>query len=545
VAATRFCSSDGRSFTDLLTNVVVFRDLNFDSLIKIMRSEIPPRLLPDLLHEFTHHWCMFSPVGVSLSALHLRSRQRLFTGTTQRDFVPDIIRYESITALIRPLAEALALFAEFDVQPGPGHYRCMLFPWVLTIAGKGILFETKDLAEVDRYLTNLLKEVRSSEEVAARKENLFGRPLNPSDGGYLPGYLALKRLWNDRRGWWHDDAELFFGFVRSVFFDDFGMVCAMLDPTVEIEDIQSSIAAAIRERIDFLHDPAVRPAIERFHDSARSGRLKPPLPNDEPLFGDRAQAARGGQLREELIDEVTESSDPRVPQEIQLFNSWILAQRERICMLSVAADVRVNEHKRCIATHNGNPIFAGPARPDARPQSGEGTIQMFFSAAEHFYVTLVTVNGDCVASMFSGSKDETASALRRDYLRAVQDRTKLLELRDTEEENFEVFLRKQPTYAGVEAFRELATYEVSGVYLAHWALRGVPRQKAERIARDADSFGVYALLERDTPLMRALVAAGLGRDTGHSADQLEEIVRISTRVGVPLATRREGELHVI
>lgn len=73
-----------------------------------------------------HHWCFQSAVGSTLSLLYLRARRTALvisvqeeksTPASDSDVVEDLGRYELVVNLLRPLAEGLALFAEFDVVP--------------------------------------------------------------------------------------------------------------------------------------------------------------------------------------------------------------------------------------------------------------------------------------------------------------------------------------------------------------------------------------------------------------------------------------------
>jgi hypothetical protein len=126
----RHCAlGDDRSWTDLITNMTqlsaVRVDQDFDALMGW--GSLPPQLLPGFLHELTHHWCFLSPVGFALATLQLRARRSgvlLSSGHGDRDelsnrLFADLARYETVSTMLRPLAEGLALFAEFDAMTGP------------------------------------------------------------------------------------------------------------------------------------------------------------------------------------------------------------------------------------------------------------------------------------------------------------------------------------------------------------------------------------------------------------------------------------------
>src|SRR5207244_11234437 len=72
------------------------------------------------LHEATHHWCFTSPVVFAIAGIVLRARLEAVRAVENNapfphSIIVDLVRAEAATCLLRPIAEGLALFAEFDV----------------------------------------------------------------------------------------------------------------------------------------------------------------------------------------------------------------------------------------------------------------------------------------------------------------------------------------------------------------------------------------------------------------------------------------------
>src|SRR5437667_214835 len=115
----------GRSFTDPVTNWTLISGVDLDRHLAGMMQA--GRYPIDFLHELVHHWCFHTPVGLALALLQLRARRRavLLAGEQDNhlgfdtwDVLDDTVRYETAITLMRPLAEGLALYAEFDALPG-------------------------------------------------------------------------------------------------------------------------------------------------------------------------------------------------------------------------------------------------------------------------------------------------------------------------------------------------------------------------------------------------------------------------------------------
>src|SRR5262245_8554306 len=111
-----------RSWTNAITNAALFSGFDIADYLqwnqrRPIRAET---VLPQFLHEFTHHWCFDSTLGCATAMLMLRAqRNALVFGSGRTEQVRrDWCRAQTVEIMLHPLAEGLALFAEFDLAPG-------------------------------------------------------------------------------------------------------------------------------------------------------------------------------------------------------------------------------------------------------------------------------------------------------------------------------------------------------------------------------------------------------------------------------------------
>ncbi|MFG2022147.1 hypothetical protein [Streptomyces sp. NPDC048825] len=291
-------SSDRAGITDLFTNAVRLcppeREDPRHWLGPIGHG--PPEQLLTFLHEVTHHWCFRSDVGQALLFLAARADMNAHAlsalsddiderpnndvsddlwGEFVRDLGPllraavedprsrlgsrlesvrndlglavhdDVIRIQVALALLRPLAEGLALFAEFDAISRIQSEVWSPLPYsvALNFAGRERLAQGPHVEPFNIMLIagELLSRVRSSPLALSRKASMLGSPLKTGSpltrgsGGYLLGYLTVKSLWRhlltqDFRLFAETDLSLMY--MRSFFYDDLGLAALLVQPPI-------------------------------------------------------------------------------------------------------------------------------------------------------------------------------------------------------------------------------------------------------------------------------------------------------------------------
>jgi hypothetical protein len=241
------------------------------------------------VHEATHNWCFTS--AVVHAQLHLAARAEINAitlvalgdspvnqgGTSKSDMlgaysellrsiagdprsrigdvqaardilkselIDDVVRLEWVQALLRPLAEGLALFAEYDALPGPKSKTWSPLPTAVAWNFSGIDMLRQRAAggllrgpsDIDAITRELMAKARISPQALNAKASVLARPLGSAADGYLPGYLTVKSLWHhlcrqDSR--LYTETDLVLTYLKAFFFDDHGFAAEMLAPPQE------------------------------------------------------------------------------------------------------------------------------------------------------------------------------------------------------------------------------------------------------------------------------------------------------------------------
>jgi len=313
-------SGDLRTYVDLDSNTMVLGDLHFENHYDTIcsRGQLPTFMLSDALHELTHHWCFLSAVGNSMALLKTSE----LCSIPSIKYEPDVsrliarkLRHSAAVIMLRPIAEGLALFAEFDARPGPGDCSAPVFEWVLDLFREGAGTPAGSAERRDTILRRMLYASRDTAEAARRKEGLLVHPLDMSRGGYLSGYLLIKCLWNKLRSSRPDiaDPELFLCFVRSFFYEDSRLAAELLAPVRDFD--YERITGIVADRVGELLAADLTISLKDFHQAVRvlNGTRKPGLmcalpgiPNTSESI--EAACSRAEDLRNSILNESTDQS---------------------------------------------------------------------------------------------------------------------------------------------------------------------------------------------------------------------------------------------
>ena len=245
--AERWCGlNDERSFVDPVTNIGVLAWADAQTIGGFLRGTLHGAALPSLLHETTHSMCGLSPVGTALSVLYLRACSETSSGRFPERRLAVISRYCQAVTILRPIAEGLAVLAEFDLTPDETP-RDVVLP--LTIAGLYAVLQTSRELQ-DRHLAMSLTHTRLTAETVERKAGLYTLPYTVSDGGYLAGYLFLRKLWSAavREDSAFASPSTFLLHVSFWFFRDYRLVALLLDETTEHTNLSDVLTERIASR---------------------------------------------------------------------------------------------------------------------------------------------------------------------------------------------------------------------------------------------------------------------------------------------------------
>jgi hypothetical protein len=267
-----------RCYTDRLSNAIA--NTTVDPLAArewLASGSMPVEHLNVVLHETAHFSAFNTPVGLAMAALtasHTLSPasflmdQAAAAGPSQGAILTAIL-----DPYLTPLAEGLAVFAEFDVLPGSSAVISTVCSASAVLAGRGRLLEEARagrVCSISDAVALALRESRISHDTLVRKEELYRRPLDLTDG-YLLGYLWIKALWLilKSRCAAFSDTDFFLSFVTDYFFYDFKLASllsvTMLDGLTsgQMEIYSKAIGAYIfGERLDDLVSDVQKHAAE-------------------------------------------------------------------------------------------------------------------------------------------------------------------------------------------------------------------------------------------------------------------------------------------
>jgi hypothetical protein len=370
----RFCSHGDRSWTDLYTNVTLFAEIDLlrhlRGVVSAGRYILPPRLAPAFIHEATHHWCFNTSVGLALTLLFLRTRRRAHAARSGlqsfsgHEICSDVAKVETAEECLRPLAEGLALFAEFDVTPRMISTPKVSFPLWWT----NHFFSTTGRELVAHGLLEMLTTLRSSPEMERRRRGVLADECTGKGGGYLPGYLAVKQMWltaveRDTR---FIDRDLFMIFFKSLIFADMDLISILLDSETSVDVVAEKIVKRVERRLVSLWKLDLKSELDRFIIALESEGLDVSS-STSVIDCDAGVTARAQKLLRSHISEIELIPSGKVSEWDMLcyYDGLTLARRGLMRLGSVRATAAIR-HCALSLEAGGEPLLAMAARPKAR-----------------------------------------------------------------------------------------------------------------------------------------------------------------------------------
>jgi hypothetical protein len=531
------------SYVDFVTNAAVLEDVDLRKhLSPLMNHGLPLQLLPSFLHEAAHHWCFMSPVGNALTLLRMRTYRRLLRmrsqgNTDSLDLLEDYHRYETTVALMRPLAEGIACFEEFDSMCGGSN---ILSP-AMTAAmwsfdqnnnlprSPNPLPEDKGKFFAARVFSLFCHTRLHYDELRQlwvdRREDVLTGPFSLEGGGYLPGYLAVKSFWRHaflKVGKQLDD-ELFLSHLKSYFYDDYVLVGIILDPEKSFSDSVNQIAGYFQRRFRDYFKLSLDQALADYEKSYTSPE------NGMPSFKDRSRhfsprydglgvssrdADRGQQRLGDLFDQVLGAIEGMSLEEMELClaDKGRQRRRELLCIGSTDVRVEVDGAQRMVVVPLANgirteePMLAGEALADAEPGKGDGAIEAYMLPGTMGRAFLVSLNRECVWAHFDNAIPKEYR--ERLFLECGHRSEDLRQIRELDAE-LEAFLE---TDDAAELYREKThdlDKQIADFYLtgAGFFIQGEDNWRELGPVLRGD--GLVGVLNRDSAMVKSLALLGL------------------------------------
>jgi hypothetical protein len=424
------CSLGSRdNWTDLVTNVTSLEPQRFTADFRrwLDWGTAPPDMLSLFLHEATHHSCFTSPVGTVLSGLALRARRSalmLVDGADQELeelLVDDLVRFETALTLLRPLAEGLAAFAEFDAIPkiwSRTVSNVMRWASVLYMDPAEVASDMSRLpAElaIDAGLSQALARLRRDVTTLNRKSSVLLRPFTAADA-YLPGYLTVKSLWRSvARNCFRiaNETDLFLMYSISFFYHDLEFVRVLLDPGARGRKAASAIVNYIARRFDQLLEMT----------ETDIGAYEQAVVKGERTVGiavSVADAAKGQSARDQLLKGLMSSDDTQkgAKEWFPYYAAKVIARRQFMNLGSLDGEVTVSGSGVVELRAGDVALYAAQAEQRVVPGSSPGTLELIFSMRDESISRAIVVSrGDeLVSCEIIGPQSQVAATKR-----AVED----------------------------------------------------------------------------------------------------------------------------
>ena len=286
-------------------------------------SRLPEHLWHPVVHEFTHHWEFFGPVGTALNILYLKQCQWVVEATRNEAPVEELLAHTRnalfvnnvVLACLKPIAEGLAIFAEHDLEPSSAPVESTVLHWsrILFTKQSGLAGASEREAErqLDERMKLFLRSARLSVQGVDRKADLLAERFDEAAARldtendawecYLGGYLYLRSL---QRAKLVQDSRLFSGcllimLVKTLLFNDYALVDVLLeslDGSHRHTDVASRITNVIAHRLRELLAGDISAMLDEITRRALDGSaadLAMPLPSGmpTPVFEDGTNLA--------------------------------------------------------------------------------------------------------------------------------------------------------------------------------------------------------------------------------------------------------------
>jgi hypothetical protein len=514
------CNLGGSAWTDIITNQVSLSGFQNDVHLPVLtRGTLPISCLPAFLHESTHHWCSLSAVGNTLSFLELKNLLDLVGYKDNKDrILENHSRLIAAITILRPLAEGLAQFCEFDVFPaftGSTYSEPMWWAYFFCRPSKEELQNTSRHGE---SVYNILGTARTSENLLNRKTNLLLHPMDNKEGGYLSGYLTVKRMWYEaaRRSAEFSQTDFFFRFVRHYFYSDFGMVYTLLQEEVSKTDGVNSILAYFQVRLrEFFALDFEAEAKKLLEFESRSPDKSDV--NVLPVLGIQDELATSGRVLLDRLQRMLSIESPKSLAEGLIWAMQIMfAQKDLFCITRVPVTI-VHRSDECFgAIYNDNEILRGPYQEGAPKSEGPGTVSFYISLIKQFSLCVLTKGVDQIyvgLNELSGPTGVSKEAARyfmdfAVYRDSIEAQRKLFDafLRDNDLESLLTFVRIQSLRISSLAYLECALFDV-------------PTHNLSKVYAMMQDHGLYNCLNKNMSLVEAAGCISLGAAVGYNTEK--------------------------
>lgn len=587
-----YCSHSERAITDLVTNATLFPQVELKTLLGafIHSNELPESWLPSLLHESVHHWCFSTPVGTAIAVLEARARLRILlsafgdleddqeSSEDEQKAIEDLTRFQIVNKLLHPLAEGLALFAEFDVEPRP-ETKVISRPMKFVYGYFTNPSKDEIASEWGKSLLILLRKQRLTQRFIDRKSNILLEPLGFHDSGqngYLLGYLMVKNLWHlaCRRTPRFYDADLFYTFLQRYIYSDYAFVQVLLQNSTQGPSAADSIASYLHSRLDqigYLDLDYEADKVDRTQDLASSD----PDAIFAPIASNLEQFEEGQKLLNQALEFISANNHHEKLDFVRRLMSRLFGQR---FFLSLGKfDIQISPTTPgCLSVSLDEmpDLFEGKHFDDWIPAKTEGQLNIFFSLYGSYPICAVSVGSRVIAVKYPDTVEEitnnevfvvfeegqqktvnlsgiVGNSIREQISYLLTDQENLIDLNNGTQSAREIFVELSGFGDRFDKVQSITCDIVDKIYKAH-AFGWADKERIDECYSQIYDKGLSSILDDDWILVNAVAALSLAASVGLSEEEarkhlpmseisvgeaLDKFEEIAQKTGFPLVHR--------
>jgi hypothetical protein len=399
-------SQEGPSTTDFVTNVVRLQSLRLrDHLPGIINGEFSSDWLPAILHESTHHWCFLTPLGQALTLQQLLARSLLLDNENLDGCIAEVtdslIRGQAIESVLRPIAEGLSLLSEIhgiidETQRGTLSRAQW---WTLWIGLRTVPDPDKPRIFSEAFIDQAFSDVGLK-----RRVEILSNPFDCRFGGYLPGYLAARALWQKAATAFPEQLHEIGAFIAAVRFSIYyDPVLIELAICTEVSDPDEISRVAISRIEEILQPEQLEEAlwgitrlwiegeIYTYKNLQTASTCQESINDEAPksiLYGDELTAAM--LALGALLNRVESFADPAATDRLG-GKRWLLRRRELFWLASEQASIQRFDNLIAMEANEGWLIIGALPQGHDLPEGRiEARVDVLFSLPDTWLVVRVS-----------------------------------------------------------------------------------------------------------------------------------------------------------
>jgi hypothetical protein len=456
--------------------------------------------------------------------------------------INDVLRFEIVNKIMRPLNEGMALFAEYDAM---STYRTP----IISLPMRWLLFAfhppPTDIIEIS--LAQILRRARLNDGAMRRKAVLLLRAMNCDKGGYLAGYLMVKAMWRHakRACDLFCDSDFFLMFMKRYFYADWAFSERVLSDYKEDESAFEAICDYFENRVTSFFTLDLAAESERYlqSETPHMDAVERRAPDYPPLNADPARYERGKHLAQKIVEALSDD-------EFGIGQLNLMTQRHLLWL--GGSSVRFKKDSNGISAKLGNRILVDGIKDHLAKRTKNGMVNVFISMEDLYAAFVITVGPFVIATKFLGDVPERR---RKEFAVYIGERKRVIDVEAETHEYFEHVLKR---VENLDEFRAQMPDVVNEIYARPVMSAIEDKDLRKECYANLKDRGLLPLVNGDSDLLKMAAALSLASamqikvaDLGHwfrdlpmSVDRaLARLKDCSEKYGFPLIWEENGFLE--